>query len=66
MAVRMRDADYLRLANRAARRPVEEGINDLNKKIAQMEREERERKQLLKEQAQARKNEVVEFEIIDD
>lgn len=63
MAVRMRDADYLRLANRAARRPVEEGINDLNKKIAQMEREEKERKRLLKEQAKVRQREIIEVEI---
>lgn len=34
MAVRMRDADYLRLANRAAKKPVESGIADLNRKIA--------------------------------
>lgn len=65
MAVRMRDADYLRLANRAARKPVEFGIADLNRKIAQMEREERERKRKLKEQAEAKQKEIVTFEIID-
>lgn len=63
MGVRLRDADFLRLGNRVMGLPVETGIAEYNQRIAAIEREEKECKR--QEQEQARKKEIVEFEIID-
>lgn len=63
MGVRLRDADYLRLANRATHQPIEKGIAEFNQKLATLEREEREKKRKQQEQVKEKKKEVIEFDI---